>query len=98
MATQLGERRVKITRQKNPRKNPRGFFISIADYNVYYRSNQTNRKRHKTVRATSEARYGLVAISAIKKNKDARSIPDSSLLSRVRPPNALRLPQRSKGS
>ena len=26
MATQLGESRVKITRQKNPRKNPRGFF------------------------------------------------------------------------
>ena len=62
----------------------------MADYNVHYRSSQTNRKRHKTVRATSEARYGLDAIIAIEKNKDARSIPGNSLLSLVRPPNALR--------
>jgi hypothetical protein len=61
----------------------------MADYNFRYRSKQTNLKRHKTVRATSEAEahYGLDAIGAIEKNKDARSIPGNSLLSRVKTPS-----------
>ena len=76
MATQLGERRVKITRQKNPRKNPRGFFISIADYNVYYRSNQTNRKRHKTVRATSEVEARKLSSRKLRKFCEIIFIPE----------------------